>query len=313
MWQTILNFLKLNAEEARTRFNLGIDVRDWKVTFAQNDLKDSGPAKSNIKPILYRPFDTRFTYYTGRSRGFQCMPRLEVMNHMKQSNISLLFNRREALPGEYADFLVSDKMAEHKASSRYDTCYQAPLYLYAKGKRTTNVNPNLLGKLSKGYGKTVAPEEVFYYIYAVGHSPTYRIRYNNELRQDFPRIPFASDSKHFDAMVSLGKRLTELHLGKGILPPQTRFDIPGSNIVEKVEYSDGRITINNSQYFETIPLELWEFRIGGYQVLEKWLKSRKRRKLEGSEIEYFLNVMEIIRETKSIMKEIDAIPFLSNN
>jgi predicted helicase len=231
---------------------------------------------------------------------------------MKHDNISLLFNKREELPVPYAHFLVTDKMAEHSVVSIKTTCYQAPLYLFQDNTKTANVNPGILERLSTMYKKIVTPEEIFYYVYAVGHSPTYRSRFNNELRQDFPRIPFANDPKHFDTMVSLGRELTELHLGKAILKTQTKFDIPGSNVVERVEYSHGRITINNSQYFENIPLELWQFRIGAYQVLEKWLKSRKRRKLEGSEIEYFINAIEIIRETMSIMKLIDAVPFLTN-
>lgn len=312
IWQTILSFIPLDPEEARNRFNLGKDARDWKVNFAQNDLKNSGPSRSNIVPILYRPFDTRFTYYTGRSRGFQCMPRPEVMNHMKHDNISLLFNKREELPVPYAHFLVTDKIAEHSSVSIKTTCYQAPLYLFQGSSKTANVNPDIINRLSSLYKRTVTAEEVFYYVYAVGHSPTYRSRFNNELRQDFPRIPFANDSKHFDAMVSLGKDLTELHLEKSILKTQTKFDIPGSNVIERVDYSQGRITINSSQYFENVPPELWQFRIGAYQVLEKWLKSRKRRTLECGEIENFINVVEIIRETISIMTLIDAIPFLTN-
>jgi predicted helicase len=241
------------------------------------------------------------------------MPRREVMNHMKHDNISLLFNKREELPVPYAHFLVTDKMAEHSAVSIKTICYQAPLYLFQGSTRKANVNPDILKKLSFVYKRGVTPEEVFYYVYAVGHSPTYRSKFNNELRQDFPRIPFAEDAEKFDAMVSLGKNLTELHLGKSILNTQTKFDIPGSNVVEKIEYSLGKITINKSQYFENVPLELWQFRIGAYQVLEKWLKSRKGRKLDGSEIECFINIIEIIRNTMSIMKLIDAIPFLTDN
>jgi predicted helicase len=310
LWQTILTFLSLNPEDARTQFNLGKDARDWKVTLAQQDLKDSGPTQNNVVPIIYRPFDVRYSYYTGRSRGFQCMPRSEVMNHMKNENISLLFNRREALPGQYADFFVSDKMAEHKASSRYDTCYQAPLYLYKNGKRTSNVNPIFLERLTKLYNKTVTPEEIFYYVYAVGHSPTYRNRYDYLLRQDFPRILFTDNPKQFYALVVLGKELSELHLGNVNLQFRVKFDTPGLNIIKNIKYSNGKLVINNEQYFEGITPDLWRFRIGGYPVLEKWLKSRKGRKLEGSEIEQFLKIVEIIRETLRLMSEIERIPFL---
>jgi len=82
VWNTINDFVKLPIEKARQKYDLGDDVRDWKVSFAQNDITDSGPDKKQVVPIAYRPFENRFTYYTGRSRGFLCMPRPEVMRHM---------------------------------------------------------------------------------------------------------------------------------------------------------------------------------------------------------------------------------------
>ena len=107
-----------------------------------------------------------------------------------------------------------------------------------------------------------------------------------------------------------GKRLTDLHLGKEALTYQTTFDTPGSNIIEKVNYSNETVSINKIQTFENIPKQIWDFHVGGYQVLEKWLKSRKGRTLEGSDIEQFLKIVEIIRETLSLMQEIDTVPFL---
>jgi len=86
-----------------------------------------------------------------------------------------------------------------------------------------------------------------------------------------------------------------------------KFDIPGSNVVEKVRYENGKVAINNGQYFNGVPEDVWDFYIGGYQVLDKWLKSRKNRKLEGRDIEQFLQIVEIIRETIKLMEEIDKI------
>ena len=88
VWTTVLNFASLDPEIARQAYQLGNDARDWKVKLAQEDLKKSGPTKGNIVPILYRPFDIRFTYYTGKSKGFHCMPRGEVMRHMLQPNLA---------------------------------------------------------------------------------------------------------------------------------------------------------------------------------------------------------------------------------
>jgi len=127
------------------------------------------------------------------------------------------------------------------------------------------------------------------------------------LRYDFPRIPFVDDHRKFKKLSDLGKELVELHLMKKKLPTKVKFDIPGSNVVEKVKYENGKVCINKEQYFEVVPEEIWNFYIGGYQVLDKWLKSRKNRKLESKDIEQFLQIAEIIRETIRLMNEIDKI------
>lgn len=310
IWQTVSDFVNLDRDEAKLKFNLKKESHTWKFDSAKEDLKVSGPSREKIVPILYRPFDIRFTYYTGKTSGFQYRPMSEVMNHMLRPNLSLLFNRREALPGQYADFLVTDVMAEHKASSRYDTCYQAPLYKYQDDKRTANVDSSLMAKLSGQYGKTLTPEDIFYYVYAVCYSPTYRARYDADLRRDYPRIPFATDSATFHKMAGFGERLVQLHLGKADLHPRTRFDIQGSNVVEKVEYAQGTIVINETQQFASIPQDVWGFTIGGYQVLDKWLKSRKGRTLSSHDIEELLKLVEVIRETLALMKQINDVPFL---
>jgi len=182
-----------------------------------------------------------------------------------------------------------------------------PLYLYSNSDRKPNINPEIFKILSEKYRKTPTPEEIFYYVYAVLYSPTYRERYKEFLEYDFPHIPFVDDYKTFKQLSELGKELVELHLMKKGLPVQTKFDVQGSNIVEKVRYKDGKVFINDEQYFEGVPEEVWSFYIGGYQVLDKWLKSRKDRKLSGKEIEQFLQIVEIIRQTIKIMGELDKI------
>lgn len=310
VWKTITEFVQMDVEEARRKFKLGKDARDWKVAFAQKDLKDSGPDKNKIVPILYRPFDVRYTYYTGKSRGFHCMPRPEVMKHMLRKNLGLIFHKREELKIPYTHFLVTEDIVEHGALSTKTTCYLTPLYLYFDSNRKPNINPEFLKFVSKKYSRELSPEEIFYYIYAVLYSPTYREKYQEFLRYDFPRIPFVDDYKKFKKLSELGKELVELHLMKKRLPTKVKFDIEGSNVIEKVKYKDGKIFINDYQYFEGIPEEVWNFYIGGYQVLSKWLKSRKGKKLRSKDVEKFLQIVEIIKETLRLMKKIDKIGFL---
>jgi len=308
VWKTVTEFVQMDVEEAREKFKLGDDVRDWKVTFAQKDLKDSGPDKEKIVAILYRPFDVRYTYYTGRSRGFHCMPRLQVMQHMLKDNLGLCVGRQWSVIGSknYDIVFVTDKIVDLNFFRRGGELV-FPLYLYSNSDKKPNFSPEFSKFISEKYGKTPSPEEIFYYIYAVLYSPTYRKKYEEFLQYDFPRIPFVDDYEKFKKLSDLGKELVVLHLMKKRLPIKAKFDVPGSNIVEKVKYKDGKLWINMEQYFEGVPGDVWNFYIGGYRVLDKWLKSRKGRKLESKEIEQFLQIVEIIRETIRLMKEIDNL------
>ena len=161
-------------------------------------------------------------------------------------------------------------------------------------------------------GKCFGPEDVFYYAYAVFHSPTYRERYAEFLKIDFPRLPLTSDVDLFAALVKLGAELVSLHLMKSPKLSQlmTTFDIEGDNEVARAhpKYIEKheRVHINKTQYFETVPQEIWEFHIGGYQVLHKWLKDRRGRKLSYDDLKHYQQIMVALSETIRIMSEIDA-------
>lgn len=310
LWETVSRFVNLNTELARHTYNLGRDSIDWKVEWAQRDLKESGPNKDRITPILYRPFDTRYTYYTGNSSGFHCRPRPETMNNMLQENLGFIFHRREELAVPYSHFLVTDKMIEHGALSSKTTCYLAPLYTYKDGLKSPNINPSLVSELTSKYGKTPDEVDIFNYIYAVVYSNKYRAKYANFLKRDFPRIPFTGDYETFKQLAGIGKELVNLHLIKTKLSSSIKFNIQGSNIVDFVEYKNGRVNINKEQFFSGVPEKAWNFYIGGYQVLAKWLKSRKNRELSSTEIEQFIQITEIINQTLDLMKKIDEIKFL---
>ena len=151
---------------------------------------------------------------------------------------------------------------------------------------------------------------MFNYIYAVVYSNRYRTKYANFLKIDFPRIPFTANYEIFKQLAEIGKGLVNQHLMKTKLGSSIKFDVQGSNAVEFVEYKDGKARINKEQFFAGVPEKAWNFYIGGYQVLDKWLKSRKNRELSGSEIEQFIQITEIINQTLDLMKKIDEIKFL---
>ncbi|MDQ6960463.1 MAG: type ISP restriction/modification enzyme, partial [Mariprofundaceae bacterium] len=155
------------------------------------------------------------------------------------------------------------------------------------------------------------PEDMFCYAYAVFHSPTYRERYAEFLKIDFPRLPLTSDKELFFKLAELGEELVLLHLMRsGALDDFiTRFPHSGSNVVEKVSYKDGAVWFNTEQCFEGVEEADWNFQIGGYQMLDKWLKDRKGRTLSFDDIEHYQKIVAALHETRRLMAEIDqAIP-----
>jgi predicted helicase len=321
-WTTVMNFSRLDPESAREAYDLGKDARDWKVNLAQKDLKDSGLDKKNIVPILYRPFDIRYTYYTGRSRGFHCMPRPEVMRHMLRENLGLV-SARSNKSSEMDHFFCSAAIMETKCGESTTQSCIFPLYLYPDTDKkylfsateamhkTPNIDPTLLEALYKAYGKKPTPEEIFYYIYAVLYSNTYRTKYAEFLRIDFPRVPFTRNHKTFLEMGKYGKQLVELHLLKSteLDPPTARFQGKGDNRVDKPRYSEKeqRVYINATQHFEGIEKEVWGYQIGGYQVLKKWLKDRKSRTLSLDDLQHYCRIATALKKTMEIQSQIDRI------
>ncbi|MEW6201846.1 MAG: type ISP restriction/modification enzyme, partial [bacterium] len=334
VWQTVLNFSKLDSEIARKAYNLGKDARDWKVTMAQKDLLESDLDKSKIVPILYRPFDIRYTYYTGKSRGFHCMPRPEVMWHMIKKNMGLITIRRSRSQESWKYALVTDNIiAGATAITSLDINYLFPLYLYKQGEpkkrksvptvmmlfepradyevRQPNLSPALIVQLTKSYKKEPSPEDIFYYIYAILYSNIYRDKYAEFLKSDFPRIPFTNDYKLFARLAGYGKTLVDLHLLKTSEIDKTfaKFQGRGENKVEKIKRDDeqNRIYINSERYFDGIEKEIWEYQIGGYQVLDKWLKERKGKTLSLTDVKHYCNIASSLKKTLKIQKGIDSI------
>lgn len=304
------DFAKREPEEAKKEYNLRKDARDWKVHLAQKDLITTDLDKNKIVPILYRPFDVRYTYYTGKTKGFHCMPRDNVMKNMFNSNLALCTCRQQVKTG-FQHVFVSDKIvvSDIVSNKSKEVGHIFPLYIYSDDEDVLlNYNSKFIEFIHEIYKGKVKPEEIFYYIYAVLHSPQYRSDYSEFLKYDFPRIPFVNYNK-FIELSEIGKQLIELHLMRKKLRIKTKFDIEGSNIVENFNYNPPRLWINDKQYFEGIPPIVWNFRIGGYQVLDKWLYYRKNKHLNTSEIENLLQMIEIIKITIVSMRKIDEILF----
>ncbi|MCX6245136.1 MAG: N-6 DNA methylase [Bacteroidetes bacterium] len=328
--ETILEFLKLDDEVARAKFNLGDDVRDWQVNFARKDLERSGPDFSRIVKISYRPFDIRFTYFTGHSKGFHCYPRTEIMQHfINGENVGLVTARSNK--SETCDhFFISKNIMETKCGERTTQSAIFPLYLYPEtnslinieqsSERKPNFNSAIVNQIAEKLElhftpekettpSTFAPIDILDYIYAVLHSPTYREKYKEFLKIDFPRVPYPKDANTFWQLVKLGGELRQIHLLESPMVNQlmTKYSVEGNNAVDKVKYEDGNVWINGTQYFEGVPQVSWDFYIGGYQPAQKWLKDRKGRVLNFEDILHYQKIIVALAETARIMGEIDMI------
>jgi len=313
VWNVIRDFINLPEQEARRKYDLPADVRDWKIDWAQKDLKDSPLSKDKIVPILYRPFDIRFTYYTAKSRGFLGWPVDKIMRNMLSGkNIGLITCRQQSVEKTWELVGVTKNIIETCCISNKTAEINSlfPLYVYPKSdemlkeNRRVNFSEAFLSEAKQKLG-SFTPEEMLSYIYAVFHSPTYRSRYAEFLKMDFPRLPLTSDRRLFESLSELGSELISLHLFEKSLIVKTKFSIIGTNEVGAVKYDSGKVWINKTQYIHVVDEDVWKFHIGGYQVCQKWLRDRKGRKLDFDELVHYGKMVSAIEETIRIMMEIE--------
>lgn len=210
--------------------------------------------------------------------------------------------------------------------------YVFPLYLYPQINSQQTIVPSIeripnlkveivsriANKLSLTFTNekenakdTFAPIDILDYIYAVLHSPSYREKYKEFLKIDFPRVPYPKDQNTFWKLVKLGGEIRQIHLleSRAIEKYITQYPIDGNNVVTKLKYQEGKVYINDTQYFANVPDVAWNFYIGGYQPAQKWLKDRKDRKLEFDDILHYQKIIVALTETDRLMQEIDKIKF----
>jgi len=285
--------------------------------------------KSLIKPISYRPFDNKFIYYDVKLIE---RAREKSMQHfLIGKNIGLVIARQ--CVGNWQYVFISKLIGEFNltgTAGRYGSGNYFPLYLYPETngqqtigqstERQPNLNTEIVKHIADKLGltftnekettqNTFAPIDILDYIYAVLHSPTYREKYNEFLKIDFPRVPYPKDNETFWQLVNIGSQIRQIHLLESPTVEKyiTQYPIDGDNIVTKPKYQDGKVYINDTQYFNNVPQTAWEFYIGGYQPAQKWLKDRKDRKLEFDDILHYQKIIVALTETDRLMKEINKI------
>jgi predicted helicase len=291
----------------------------WKVKTARKKVQQDNVWESKIKPIIYRPFDQQWIFYND---AVVERPRREVMRHITQENLALVGMRQYAYDvPSYNYAFVTDQLTESRVFiSNKGIASVFPLYLYpeevlynggSKYEREINVKPEVFEALENAYGRRSQPENIFCYIYGVLYSNLYRQRYAGFLKSDFPRIPFCSDANLFKRLAKLGGDLVDLHLMKSekLDRPIAKFEGKGDNLIENVRYDEKEmlVWINAGRHFGPISKDVWEYQIGGYQVMAKWLKDRKGKRLLLEDIKHYCRIATALKETIAVQKKIDVI------
>jgi predicted helicase len=332
VWETMQDFAHQSEAEVRQKYNLPPDVRDWQYSWAKKDVQDHLDP-SFIEKINYRPFDQRWTLYTGNARGFLGWPVRQVMRHyVGHKNLGLLLPKA-CKDSTFAHIFATDLASEaiFLSSVTGSNAMNLPIYLYPEDgtlDETIRVNfdPKLFAQIRKAAGLkgglsapdgtdsfrrmtgNARPDEVkvFDYIYGVLHCPSYRAHYAEFLKIDFPRIPFPASPASFQAISEQGEALRRLHLMENAAIGATPYPFhgDGESVVEKPRYESGQVWINANQYFDGVPLIAWDFHIGGYQPMQKWLKDRKGRALTYDDIRHYQRIVKILAETDRIMRNI---------
>lgn len=334
------NFSDINFTDDSTRIRffgnkkegkyLAGDSRGWKMIEARKTIQNFNHNEI-IQKIAYRLFDDRYIYYHSSMVDWG---REKFMYHfINKDNVGIDLCR-QLVTDDYSHIFITNKIVDDSfvSNKSKERGYVFPLYLYPETngqqtidqttERTPNLNPEIVKQIAAQLGLNFVPEksvgteqvemapiDILDYIYAVLHSPTYREKYKEFLKIDFPRVPYPKDAATFWQLVKLGGQIRQIHLLESAIVEKyiTGYPEDGDNVVVKPKYDNGKVFINDTQYFSNVPEVAWNFYIGGYQPAQKWLKDRKDRKLEFDDILHYQKIIVALSETDRLMKEIDAI------
>ncbi|GAA9684121.1 DNA methyltransferase [Helicobacter pylori] len=339
------DFSTLEPSELRRKYNIKKDGRDWRLEYAIKDVKaNANNLEEYIVSCQYRPFDFYYTYYTGKSKSFIAYPRGEVFKHMlpppppptnpktpnqTRKNVALITSRRFCQSQKSGVGFVSNKISD----LRTWTCpgmeggdYVNPLY--HNPNYTENFTPKFRDFIDKRYNHSFEPLEVLGYIYALLYSPNYRKHYEDFLKADYPKILFTNNKDLFRTLSLLGIELIGLHVLnqeslnysfeklKDATIGESYYKEAHDRIIKKPAYNEPeqRLYINHSAYFSGVSQEIYDYRIGGYCVLDKYLKSHKN---EPCNFDHVSNIIKVIACTIEIQKTLgfltSDLPHLKGN
>lgn len=312
-------FINSTIAESSAKYELNSN-RDWSIEEAHENCKNID-VEDTVKDYHFRPFDIRKILYTDILLDW---PRCDLMSHfLEGKNIGIVFPRNISSTEEMNHFLATEIIDDiHLIGGQ---SYIAPLYLYENPEvpqldaselvKHLNFKTDFIRYIRDKYSMKPSPEQIYGYIYAISYCPTYRKKYLDLFQIDYPRIPFIDDETLFFELSDLGWELAQHHLMKETYDLISNYPKSGTDQVNNLKKAEGdspgtvRVWINKEQYFDNIPTDIWEFSIGGYQVLDTWLKYRKRTKhtLTNKEINTFHRIVSILEFTIKQMERIEEI------
>ncbi|EFS9253887.1 N-6 DNA methylase [Campylobacter upsaliensis] len=307
--QILEDLINLETEKFEKKYQIKSTNAEWNAERVRSDVRQN---EGKIEAIAYRPFEARYTYYSGK-QGFCIRPRYKIMQHfLGGENLGLCFEK--GINANNVAFISNKIMDGHYIGSR---TYIAPLYLYDINGKTPNFTPEFLAYKEKHkILKDKSEEQILAFIYANLYNPKYRSKYLEYLKIGFPKVSFEVSVKEFERFERLGSELIKLHLMQEI--PQDEIDFiflkeskkPNFKIAkyqEKERFVENKIILNEDLAISPIGAEIWNYTIGGYQVLKQWLKYRKDYVCTKEELEHLLKICKILKKTIEIQGKLSEI------
>ncbi|KNE07524.1 type ISP restriction/modification enzyme [Helicobacter pylori] len=337
------DFSTLEPSELRRIYKIKKDSRDWRLEYAIKDVRaNADNLEKYIVLCQYRPFDFYYTYYTGKSKSFIAYPRGEVFKHMlppptnpkapNQTRKNVVLNTPRQLKNNdksWTQCFISSCINDQGLSSGGNGAgVNYPLYQFNNPNYTENFTPEFRSFIDKHYNHSFEPLEVLGYIYALLYSPNYRKRYEDFLKADYPKILFTNNKDLFRVLSLLGIELIGLHVLnqeslnysfeklKDATIGESCYKEAHNPIIKKPLHNEPeqRLYINHSAYFSGVSQEIYDYRIGGYCVLDKYLKSHKD---EPCDFDHVSNIIKVIARTIEIQKTLgfltSDLPHLKGN
>ncbi|STO96613.1 adenine specific DNA methyltransferase [Helicobacter canis] len=323
---------ELEIESIATKYKIQNPYKtDWDLRKIKQKIMADNDKESKIHQIAYRPFDTRYTYYTGK-QGFIGRPRFSIMKHfLLGENLGLCFPKTSY--NENFDYgLVLNTIGDVALGGKNSgsETYIAPLYRYEQTTGDDDKQTHTLEKLPnftesfKAYCQThkilksKSPEQILHFIYANLFHPRYRAKYAQYLRIGFPRINFEVSKESFEALESIGRELAELHLLRKI-PQDSSIELdfrnePKNNpsytiqkLNAKNRFVDSMLILNDDLCIKGVDTAVYDYTIGGYKVIEKWLSYRNDYTCSKLELEHLESICKILKRTIALQKELEQI------